>query len=307
MEQKKTELSILIPVYNTVCVNFVRQLQQQVELTGIDYEIIVADDASSLQHCVEENRQIGKLPHCQYLMKEVNTGAAATRNFLAQQSRYQWLLFLDCDMQLPNEQFITRYLASLSAPVINGGLSIGGDTKLLCSNLRYRYEKAEEPNHTPQRRQQRPYQSFRSTNFLIRRDVMLNHPFDERFRRSGYEDVFFGKQLRQHQVAITHIDNPLYHVGIDTNKVYLEKTRQGVENLKILMEQYEDKEALVKGIRLLRYYHILIRCHVDFLFYGLFFVLKNPILWNLNGRHPNMALFNLYKLGYLCGLKYVKL
>ena len=298
MEQKKTELSILIPVYNTVCVNFVRQLQQQAELTGIDYEIIVADDASSLQHCVEENRQIGKLPHCQYLMKETNTGAAATRNFLAQQSRYQWLLFLDCDMQLPNEQFITRYLASLTAPVINGGLSIGGDTRLLRSNLRYRYEKAEEPNHTPQRRQQRPYQSFRSTNFLIRRDVMLNNPFDERFRRSGYEDVFFGKQLRQHQVAITHIDNPLLMTDYETNADYVSKVERSLHTLYQFRQElrgYSRLLTLADGI------HIgAVRRFLAFLHR----ILAPMERRNLCGKHPNLTLFKLYRLGYYLNILY---
>ena len=292
MEQKKTELSILIPVYNTVCVNFVRQLQQQAELTGIDYEIIVADDASPLQHCVEENRQISQLPHCQYLMKEVNTGAAATRNFLAQQSRYQWLLFLDCDMQLPNEQFITRYLASLTAPVINGGLSIGGDARLLNSNLRYRYEKAEEPNHTPQRRQQRPYQSFRSTNFLIRRDIMLDHPFDERFRRSGYEDVFFGKQLRQHQIAITHIDNPLLMTDYETNADYVSKMERSLHTLHQFRQElrgYSRLLTLADGI------HIeAVRCFLAFLHR----ILAPMERRNLCGNHPNLTLFKLYRLGY---------
>ena len=298
MEQKKTELSILIPVYNTVCVNFVRQLQQQAELTGIDYEIIVADDASPLQHCVEENRQISQLPHCQYLMKEVNTGAAATRNFLAQQSRYQWLLFLDCDMQLPNEQFITRYLASLTAPVINGGLSIGGDTRLLCSNLRYRYEKAEEPNHTPQRRQQRPYQSFRSTNFLIRRDIMLNHPFDERFRRSGYEDVFFGKQLRQHQVAITHIDNPLLMTDYETNADYVSKVERSLHTLYLFRQElrgYSRLLTLAEGI------HIgVVRRFLAFLHR----ILAPMERRNLCGNHPNLTLFKLYRLGYYLNILY---
>ena len=298
MEQKKTELSILIPVYNTVCVNFVRQLQQQAELTGIDYEIIVADDASPLQHCVEENRQISQLPHCQYLMKEVNTGAAATRNFLAQQSRYQWLLFLDCDMQLPNEQFITRYLASMSAPVINGGLSIGGDTKLLCSNLRYRYEKAEEPNHTPQRRQQRPYQSFRSTNFLIRRDVMLNHPFDERFRRSGYEDVFFGKQLRQHQIAITHIDNPLLMTDYEANADYVSKMERSLHTLHQFRQElrgYSRLLTLADGI------HIgAVRRFLAFLHR----ILAPMERRNLCGKHPNLTLFKLYRLGYYLNILY---
>ena len=155
MEQKKRELSILIPVYNTVCTDFVRQLQAIADGTGIAYEIIVADDASTDLSCVRENSQINQLPHCHYIIKEVNSGAAATRNFLAQQSRYPWLLFLDCDVQLPGPQLLIRYLTPLDAPVVMGGIAFGSNPEQLRSNLRYRYETAEAPNHTAERRQQR--------------------------------------------------------------------------------------------------------------------------------------------------------
>ena len=44
----KKELSILIPNYNNVSVELVTCLQKQAEALGIDYEIIVADDCSTI-------------------------------------------------------------------------------------------------------------------------------------------------------------------------------------------------------------------------------------------------------------------
>ena len=41
-------LSILIPTYNYDCSRLIRDLQAQAEQAGIDYEIIVADDASPI-------------------------------------------------------------------------------------------------------------------------------------------------------------------------------------------------------------------------------------------------------------------
>jgi len=296
MEPKKTELSILIPVYNTVCTSFVRQLQQQAERADIDYEIIVADDASTQQPCVEENRQLQQLPNCQYIIKEVNTGAAATRNFLARQSRYQWLLFLDCDMQLPDDQFISRYLAAVDTPVINGGISIGGDPQRLRTNLRYRYEKTEEPNHTAQCRQQRPYQSFRSTNFLIRRDVMLSCPFDERFLRSGYEDVHFGKLLGREHIEIAHIDNPLLMTDYEPNDAYLTKVERSLQTLHTFrneLQGYSPLLTFVDGI------HIGAVKAVIRLWHKLFGKLERRCLCRLT---TNQLLFKLYKLGYFLTL-----
>ena len=112
MTQKaKKELSILIPNYNNVCVELVAVLQQQAEALGIDYEILVADDASPQKDTIPLNQPINELPHCRYIIKETNTGSAATRNYLGEQSQYHWLLFLDCDINIPDDHFLERYMS----------------------------------------------------------------------------------------------------------------------------------------------------------------------------------------------------
>lgn len=297
METRKTELSILIPVYNTVCVDFVRQLQKQAEETCVDYEIIVADDASTDEWCVEQNRQISQIPHCAYIIKEENTGSAATRNFLARQSHHRWLLFLDCDMQLPSEQFLNRYLVPIPSPVVNGGVHIGGDALQLRSNLRYRYEKAEEPNHTAAKRQQRPYQSFRSANFFIEREVMLKCPFDERFQRSGYEDVLLGKHLRQQQVNISHIDNAVLMTDFEDNSEYVAKMER---NLHTLYDFRQELQGYSKLITLADGIHINAIRRLIVLLFGLLGPLMRR---NLCGSHPNLTVFKLYKTGYYLSIK----
>ena len=292
MEKRKTELSILIPVYNTVCVAFVRQIQKLAEQASIDYEIIVADDASTIQQCREQNLQIAEIPHCLYIIKEVNTGSAATRNFLAQKSRYNWLLFLDCDVEILSEQFISRYLTGLSSPVINGGLCICDNNPCLSTNLRYLYEKAEEKNHTAAKRQQRPYQSFRSTNFLIKREVMLNYPFDERFHYSGYEDVLFGKQLRLQNVGVSHIDNPVLMTDFEDNPAYIAKMERNLQTLYTFRRELKGYSKLITvadGIHI----GAIRKCIITM------FRLFRPLLRrNLCSSHPNLTIFKLYKTGY---------
>lgn len=297
MEQKKNELSILLPVYNTVCTGFVRQLQTIAEETGIEYEIIVADDASTDRSCVEQNSQINQLAHCRYIIKEVNSGAAATRNFLARQSRYPWLLFLDCDMQLPGPQLLTRYLAPLDAPVVMGGISFGGNAEELRSNLRYRYETAEAPNHTAEMRQQRPYQSFRSCNFLIRRDTMLSCPFDERFRKSGYEDVMLGKQLKQQHIGIAHIDNPVLMTDYETNEDYVAKVER---SLQTLYEFRSDLKGYSRLLTLADGIHLgIVRRFITLLHR----LCGSSMRRNLCGQNPNLTVFKLYRLGYYLSIK----
>jgi glycosyltransferase involved in cell wall biosynthesis len=171
-------------------------LQQQAEALGIDYEILVADDASPQKDTIPLNQPINELPHCRYIIKETNTGSAATRNYLGEQSQYHWLLFLDCDITIPDDHFLERYMADTHEGVVNGGICIIDDDTL-SHNLRYLYEKDAEPAHTAEKRQANKYHEFRSTNFMIEREVFKTCPFDERFKRSGYEDVLFGKMLKQ--------------------------------------------------------------------------------------------------------------
>ena len=292
MEQKKTELSILIPVYNTTCVDFVRQLHQQAETLAIDYEIIVADDASPDRQCVEQNKSILTLSNCRYIINNVNVGAAATRNFLAEQSQYRWLLFLDCDMSVTDGQFLERYLSAPSAAVINGGLIFGGNTKHLQSNLRYRYETAEAPNHTAEQRSRHPYHSFRSTNFLIERDAMLQARFDERFKRSGYEDVLFGKRLKSLHLEISHIDNPLLMTDYEDNPDYVAKTER---SLHTLYEFQQDLKGYSRLLTLAEGIHLGIVRQMFIAFYRLF---GGMMRHNLCGHHPNLTVFKLYRLTY---------
>ena len=121
-QRAKKELSILIPNYNNVCVELVAVLQQQAEALGIDYEIIVADDHSPEEDTILQNRPINALPHCRYIVKETNTGSAATRNFLGRESRYPWLLFMDCDITIPDDHFLERYVKDEHEGVVNGGI-----------------------------------------------------------------------------------------------------------------------------------------------------------------------------------------
>ena len=230
MKTKKREVSVLIPNYNNVCVELVTVLQRQAEALGISYEILVADDASPMKEAIRQNEDINALPHCRYIVKETNSGSAATRNFLGAQSQYPWLLFLDCDISIPDDHFLERYVTDDHEGVVNGGIRITDDDGLR-HNLRYLYEKAAEPAHTAEKRQANRYQEFRSTNFMIERRVFEKCRFDERFTRSGYEDVLFGKMLSQQQVSVTHIDNPVMMTEFEPNADYVRKIERSLRTL----------------------------------------------------------------------------
>jgi glycosyltransferase involved in cell wall biosynthesis len=290
-------LSILIPTYNVLCVNLVDALRQQAEAADFAYEILVADDGSTDADVIARNSGINQWEHCQYLRQPKNIGRAAIRNYLAQTAQYDWLLFIDSDMTLVRADFLSKYASIESAEVVDGGVCIGGDADALRDNLRYRYEKAVEHEHTVEIRQQNPYRDFHTANFLIRRDLMLAHPFDERFRHYGYEDVLFGKQLRADRIAITHIDNPMGFCTFESNPDFIAKTEEGLQTLSQFRHElrgYSRMLTFVEGI------YIPLIVSLIRLTHRLFGTL---IRRNLCGHHPNLRLFGLYKLGYFLTLQ----
>lgn len=289
-------LSILIPTYNDLCVTLVDALRKQAEAAGIVYEILVGDDGSTDNSVVAENRIIEQWQHCHYLIQPQNIGRAAIRNLLAREAQYDWILFIDSDMTMVRPDFIIKYIFWEDADVIDGGVTIGGDADALKGNLRYRYEKTSEQEHTVEIRQQNPYRDFHTANFFIRRDLMLSHPFDERFRYYGYEDVLFGKQLRADHIAITHIDNPMGFCTFESNPDFVSKTEEGLRTLHQFRDElrgYSRMLTLIDGI------HIPLILSLIRLFHRL---IGRLIRCNLCGPHPYIKLFSLYKLGYFLKL-----
>lgn len=287
-----TALSILIPAYNDTCVKLVGELRQQTEAAGIDYEILVADDGSTNADIIRENSTVSQWNHCQYLRHPENIGRAAIRNYLAKTAQYGHLLFIDSDMTLVRPDYINKYVTQEEADVVDGGVSVGGDANTLKGNLRYQYEKAAEQEHTAEKRRRHPYHDFHTANFLIRRDLMLAYPFDERFRHYGYEDVLFGKRLKTNHIAITHIDNPMGFCTFESNTAFVAKTEEGLRTLQQFHNElrgYSRLITLVEGIHL-PIIITLIRC-----WHKLFSRWERK---NLRGPHPSLRIFSLYKLGY---------
>ena len=295
------DISILIPTYNDNCAVLAGTLQRQAERLGIGYEIIVADDGSTLREAIEQNRAINQLPHCRYVERPENAGRAAIRNFLATEARYDWLLFIDGDMVVRHDDFLRRYAECKGNGVeheycciVCGGVAIG---PLQPGNLRSMYEKQAEPKHTLKHRQQSPYQDFHTANFLVRRELMLKYPFDLRFRHYGYEDVLFGKQMEQLSIPIMHIDNPLSFERFESNPDFVSKTEEGLRTLHEFRRELQGYSRLLDRVTssaLVRSCQPLIM-----LWHRLFGHWERA---NLTGPHPSLRLFKLYKLGYFLTL-----
>lgn len=288
-------LSILIPTFNDECYGLVCALSRQAEdVCNDDWEIIVADDVSTNEAVIRENEQINTLPHCRFIRKPSNDGRAAIRNYLARQATGDWLLFIDSDMSMVDDDYLKKYYdARKQAMVVYGGYRV---MRGPAGNLRYRYEHKAEPLHAATRRWQQPYQDFHTSNFLIRRNLMLAHPLDERFRHYGYEDVFFGRQLREAGITILHIDAPVGFSRYENNSDFLNKTEEGIRTLHTF---HDDLQGYSRLIRLADRLH---GNPIGFLFRLLYKLLGSSWRRNLLSDNPSLLCFKLYKLGYYLSL-----
>lgn len=309
------DLSILLPSYNNVCVSLVQVLQRQADaLRGkldkpFRYEIIVADDGSTDAACIDANRVIGDMLHCRYLRMEQNVGRAQIRNVLISESRGDYVLLIDSDLFLCDDNYLYKYATS-TADVVYGGTRIGGkgfamvddeaNTENLKGNLRYIYEKKAEPSHRAAFRQLRPNQEISVCNLYARRDIMEAHPFDSRFKAYGYEDVLFGKRLAESGIEVTHIDNPVLINEFEPNSVFVKKTEEAILTLCRFEQDLEGYSNLKTKVTSLGRYIPLS------LFRLWHRIMKNKEKRNLTGSKPSLLLFKLYKLGFFLENRKVK-
>lgn len=309
------DLSILLPSYNNVCVSLVQVLQRQADaLRGklgkpFRYEIIVADDGSTDAACIDANRVIGDMLHCRYLRMEQNVGRAQIRNVLISESRGDYVLLIDSDLFLCDDNYLYKYATS-TADVVYGGTRIGGEgfamvdneanTENLKGNLRYIYEKKAEPSHRAAFRQLRPNQEISVCNLYARRDIMESHPFDSRFKAYGYEDVLFGKRLAESGIEVTHIDNPVLINEFEPNYVFVKKTEEAILTLCRFEQDLEGYSNLKTKVSTLGRYIPLS------LFRLWHRIMKNKEKRNLTGSKPSLLLFKLYKLGFFLENRMVK-
>ena len=288
-------LSILIPVFNWDCTQLIKDLHFQGLTLEIPYEIIVADDCSTDKDLQQKSRLVAEThENCRYFALPHNIGRAAIRNFMADQSKYEKLLFLDCDAEVKDKKFLKKYVeASDKASVVCGGLTHPDEIPMKGQELRYLYEKNAAYERSAGFRSQNPYLRFTSFSFMIDREVFMKIRFDESYVRYGYEDVQFGHELEENGVSILHIDNPLAHIGLDDSASYLNKTRQAVQNAFDHQDEIGDSSKLLTNYNKVR----SLRMRWVFRFFWAFF--QKSMEKNLLGPKPKLRIFSLYKLCYI--------
>ena len=292
-------LSILIPIYNYNVYPLVLELHGQCVECKIDFEILCLDDGSN--QIKSENQHVSALENCRFEIVEKNIGRSGIRNLLAKKAKFANLLFLDADTFPTRKDFIQNYVFQINndEKVVFGGIEYQKEKPADDQLLRWFYGNARE-SLSVIKRNSNPNENALTSNILIKKNVFNANKFDASITKYGYEDLVFLSALKKKGILVKHIDNPTYHLGLETSQQFLDKTKIALENLKILAET---KSLGSSESKIIRTYIFLKKLYLVDVIAFLFKKGELKIEHNLLSKKPSLLLFDLYKLGYYCGLK----
>lgn len=290
-------ISILIPTYNYNITALVCQIHKQCTNINTPFEIIGIEDGST-KHVNSNKNGINTLQNTTIIHNKTNIGRTNARHLLSKKAQYNWLLFLDADVQLKSTNFIQTYISNIQTNQYDayyGGFTYTKKKPKDQYVLRWKYgQLAEDVN--AQTRNQTPYKVVISGNFLIKKELFNTLSSKIKIKSYGL-DNYFGILLKQHQARVLHLNNPVIHLGLDPNKKYLNKVKEAVDVLLTLL-----KTNKIDGHqnKLLDVFLCLKKYKINYLVYA-FFLVGNPLLkFNLLGKYPNIKILQIYKIAYMC-------
>ncbi|MCL5129970.1 MULTISPECIES: glycosyltransferase [unclassified Algibacter] len=280
-------LSILIPTYNYDITPLVKELSKQCIMCNVKFEILVFDDGSKSK-LNSTNQNINAIDHCTFKELPINIGRSATRNLLANESKYNTLLFIDAGTFPKHSDFIKKYLSINDKVVLSGGMTHLKLPPNKPYKLRWLFTKTRE------------YKVLCSSNFMIKKIVFSSNSFDETLKEYGYEDVLFFQNLSKKNIDTFFFNNPVIHGADDDANTFIKKTEFAIKNLINLLD---DAKIDKNDQKIYRVFSILKKLKLVSFTNKLHNLLKPLFLKNFNSSYASILLFDLYKIGYFCYLK----
>ena len=287
-------LSILIPIYNQSCLDLVKELYKQSFTSNILFEIICIDDCSP--EIFEENKCIENIPNCTYTVLEKNIGRSKIRNLLAEKAQYEYLIFLDCDSEIPYPDFIEKYFSAIQEHDIVAGGTIYASQPPEDSEyyLHWKYGTVREPKPTG-----RQTQTFTANNFILKKSIFKKVRFNENIQKYGHEDSLFQIDLIRNGYSVFFISNPVIHTGLEKAPDFIKKTKTGIGTLWELYKSGELNKKDSDNLKLLKTYLRMKKYKCNSLFSLCYLLCRKLFEKNLLGKHPNLFILDIYKLCYL--------
>ncbi len=289
-------ISILIPTYNSKVDQLVTVLHKQAEQLSIAFEIMVYDDGSTTRFL--ENEAINQLAHAKYLYFDSNVGRSAIRHRLAQDAVAEILLFLDADVLPMTADFLDNYaqLIKSHVDVICGGIAYK-EKAAPHEMLRYTYGKKREARDA-KTRQNEPF-IIVTANVCMTKDLFLN--INTELENRYGEDLLLSQQLKRNKASVEHIDNPVWHLGLESSQDYMLKSEEALSN----MVHWEKEGRLEPNFTSLQQGYLKLRKLglIPLFRFAMRLLIPLGIKSNLTSKKPSILLFDLYRLHCYAELK----
>lgn len=288
-------LTICIPVYNVDVTKLVSDLYLQTLESKESIEIILIDDASN-QEIKSINRLLSNF--CQIIELETNVGRSKIRNLFVKKSKNSYLLFLDCDSEIISSTFLTKYIQELNRlnpKVLFGGSIYQAVQPSKDKMLRWKSSRVKE-SKTFEERNLDFNSGFKTNNFIIKKKILESYPLNEKLIGYGHEDTLFAYDLFRANVSVIQSDNAVLNAHLDTNHVYLDKTKEALANLVEVLKILKYDKEFIKHIPLLKTYYSLKKNGFLFILKPIFWCIKLNLFLCLKSGVFFLWMFDLYKL-----------
>ena len=290
-------ISILIPCYNFNAYPLALKLEKQALLLDINFEIICSDDGSfSLKN--EQNQKINLLTNSKFIELKKNIGRIQNRIFLAEKAQYDWLIFLDVDSEPKKNDYLKKYISNIgSSDFVFGGNEFKYNLNGKFS-LKNKFAKRREAKSSTDRKK-KPYKYIISANFMAKKSSFLYCYSKIKYKSYG-NDYIFSSVLQNNNILIHHIDNFTMVSVNDDNEQFILKSKDALKNL---YKNYSEGNLNKSSISILNAFSTLDKLKMC----KFFLLVTNPIekfiFKKINSKNPNLILFDIFRLRYLCSIK----
>ena len=288
-------LSICIPVYNVDVSKLVSDLHKQIQEINVSIEIVLIDDNSN-PAIKTTNRLLSS--YCKIIELEINVGRSKIRNLFVSECKNPYLLFLDCDSEIISSNFLAKYiqeLKRLNPKVLFGGSIYSEQCPEKKYLLRWKTSRNRE-SKSIQDRESNFNWGFKTNNFIIEKELLQKIAFNENLCGYGHEDTLFAFDLFRVNVSVIQSDNAVLNAHLDTNHVYLKKTKEALANLVEVLKILKYDKEFIKHIPLLKTYFSLEKKGFLFILKPIFWCIKPTLLSCLKSGTFFVWMFDLYKL-----------
>jgi hypothetical protein len=109
----------------------------------------------------------------------------------------------------------------------------------------------------------------------------------------------FSYELKNHNIRVEHIENPVYHLGLDEFEIAIKKENESLIALKFLIE---NQLIPLNYIGLSKLFYRFKKIHFIFIINVIYKITKPLLLKNLASKNPSLVIFDIYRLGYFSSL-----